>query len=74
MTWAEDEGHDEQTTEYVTINCSMLEPREKAIEITDDGVNSFWIPRSQIKNIEELDDMTMNLTIPEWLAIDKGLI
>lgn len=40
-----------------------------------DGAD-YWIPRSQVdesSEIEELGDEG-NLTIPEWLAVDRGLV
>lgn len=41
---------------------------EKAVQFFD-GSKTVWLPRSQI---EINDDGTV--TMPEWLAMDKGLI
>jgi hypothetical protein len=48
-----------------------------AILVSDDGDedNAVWLPRSQIeydRNAAVGDEITM--TMPEWLAEDKGLI
>lgn len=62
----------------VDIACEIVSKREKAIAVADgttetvDGaerVKWFWLPRSQI---EVNDDGTV--TMPEWLATEKGLI
>jgi len=40
-----------------------------------DGDNEIWIPKSLVKELRRIgkgDDY--EFTIPEWLAIDKGII
>jgi hypothetical protein len=42
---------------------------------TEQGV--AWIPRSQISDFcgsEDLDQSTESIFVPEWLAIEKGLV
>lgn len=39
------------------------------LDVGDDA-ERVWIPKSQVR---ELDVEGCNLTIPEWLAIEKGL-
>ena len=36
-----------------------------------DGDDEHWIPKSQVDSFSKQDG---TITIPEWLAIDKGLI
>jgi hypothetical protein len=45
---------------------------DKAI-LVDDGKVSVWLPLSQVE-VEEYRDGTYTVTLPEWLAKDKGLI
>jgi hypothetical protein len=47
---------------------------EKAILISDTGdkKDAVWVPKSQVE-IED-DGQTITVTMPEWLAKDKGLI
>lgn len=57
----------------VTINCRIVHTTEKAVKI-DDGKNFAWVPKSAIEEEDELDASTKSITIPEWMAKEKGLI
>lgn len=63
----------------VEISCIVLvvSPSGKAILINDGGDKNHWIPTSQIK-APDVDDLQKGfegeITIPEWLAKEKGLI
>lgn len=48
---------------------------EKAILVSDDGDkdHAVWVPKLHIE-IEPVGPNTVELTMPEWLALDKGLI
>ena len=48
---------------------------DRAIRVSDDGEdrNAVWLPKSQIE-IGELKAGYVEVTLPEWLAIDKGLV
>lgn len=39
-----------------------------------DGANEIWIPKSQIKHMEQAGDKDFEIHIPEWLAIKKEII
>lgn len=52
----------------VDIDGEIRVRTEKAIQFYD-GATTVWLPLSQI---EINDDDTV--TMPEWLALDKGLI
>jgi hypothetical protein len=64
--------HDERARRSDLIDCAVQVHHEtaKAWLVSDDGVRegAIWIPKSQA----ELADGV--LTLPEWLAKDKGLI
>lgn len=66
----------------IDIACKLVQEREKAIAIADgtmeqraDGerLKWFWLPRSQI-TIERDEGDDIVVTMPEWLALEKGLI
>jgi hypothetical protein len=57
-----------QGNDIVDIACSIEAQTERAVRIYDGSIY-VWLPRSQI---EIYDDGT--IAMPEWLAMDKGLI
>lgn len=54
--------------DLVDISGEIRAHTEKGLQFFD-GDKTVWLPRSQI---EVNDDGT--ITMPEWLAIEKGLI
>jgi len=52
---------------------------DKAIKVTDGILDAsgerteIWLPKSQVE-ITNNPDKTVDITMPEWLAIDKGLV
>lgn len=52
----------------IDIACKILNETDKAIRI-DDGTKKEWLPKSQIE-----DNKDGTVTMPEWLAIEKGFI
>jgi len=64
--------------EEVEISCSFLRATARAVLI-EDGNDEVWIPRSQIidsdKDIDSLErEDEFTITIPQWLADEKGLV
>jgi len=55
-------------SDLVDIPCEIRAQTAKAVQVYD-GKTTVWLPRSQI---EIGDDGT--IAMPEWLALDKGLI
>lgn len=55
--------------------CATIEwETDKAYKLSD-GVETFWIPKSQVEEKRRVGyDGGFEFTIPEWLAIDKGII
>lgn len=39
-----------------------------------DGVNDIWIPKSLTISVEHIKDNNYSIEIPEWVALDKGII
>ena len=56
----------------VEIYVEIKRETELAILATD-GVSEFWLPNSQIK-IERKKHPDAEITLPEWLAIEKEII
>jgi len=61
--------------EIVEIDLEILFETEKAVSVTDGDVKC-WIAKSLIENYD--DDWekgnTETMEIPEWVALEKGLI
>lgn len=71
-------GSDTARSDLIDIACTVRRQTEKAVAVVDGTENMdlgdgkeklFWLPKSQI---EINDDGTV--TMPEWLAMEKGLI
>lgn len=60
---------------FIEIACKKLGETENALRIYDGG-QSVWIPKSQIEETDHDFDTKGEGTImlPEWLAIEKGLV
>lgn len=64
------------TSDLIDLTLSLREQRPKAIAVVDPGKPAskwIWLPRSQIE-IEVKAGAVVVVTLPEWLAKDKGLI
>ena len=62
----------------IEIACEVRLVTDAAIKIYD-GAREAWIPKSQVSDwTDGPDDApgvgTTSIFIPEWLAIDKGLV
>jgi hypothetical protein len=54
--------------ELVDIDCEIRHQTDLAYLI-DDGDRKVWVPKSQVEN-----NMDGTVTMPFWLARDKGLV
>lgn len=65
--------------ELVDICLKLVGETDKAIKVTEDIKNDFgerkeyWLPKSQVE-VENNKDGTVIVTMPVWLAKDKGLV
>ena len=58
----------------VEITVDIIKRTPMAV-LVDDGDVQEWIPLSLIdEEIDEDDNIAVEISIPEWLAIDKGFI
>ena len=46
----------------------------KGAYLLTDGAEELWIPKSQVIEMENKGGGNYRFEIPEWLAIDKGVI
>lgn len=57
-------------SDLVDIACIIKIERDKAYLIDHGGKESVWVPKS----LCSYDDTDKAMTMPEWLAKEKGLI
>ena len=64
-------------SDVVDVEMYLIAQTERAILVNEDENNSgqgVWLPKSKV----EFDDVTpgtvTTVTLPEWLALEKGLI
>ncbi len=62
-------------SDLVDLTMQRHAETEKAILVSDDGErdHAVWLPKSRIE-IEKKDRAVVVVTLPEWLAIEKGLV
>lgn len=59
-----------KNAELADIDCEIIAQTEKAYKIDVGRDEAVWIPKSQCQWDKDAKQMTM----PVWLAIDKGLV
>ena len=66
---------------FVDLDLHILHETENAIKVTQDPLDidiiDIWLPKSQIEICPEYDpeyDDEAEVSVPEWLAIEKGLL
>ena len=57
-------------SDLVDIACEITAETEKAFKIDHGGEEECWVPKSQC----EWDATVKTMTMPEWLALDKGIL
>lgn len=57
----------------VEIEIEVLGQTDKALRVSNGKVEA-WVPKSQISDECEENGKTTSIFIPEWLAVDKGLV
>ena len=60
----------------VEVDVEEIRRTDAAILVRDADDKQIWLPLSQVVILEEdfLPGGSMKLLIPEWLAIEKGLV
>ena len=62
-------------SDLIDLGVELHHRTDRAVLVSDDGDRdkAVWLPLSQIE-IEQMEGATYTVTLPEWLAKDKGLI
>ncbi|SDQ98658.1 hypothetical protein SAMN05519103_00314 [Rhizobiales bacterium GAS113] len=62
-------------SDLIDVTVQLHHETEKAILVSDDGDRhkAVWLPHSQIE-VERKERGVIIVTMPECLAIDKGLV
>lgn len=62
-------------SDIIEIDVQVLHETEKAVLVTDSvPEKGVWLPRSKIEIEPTGIGGIHTVTLPEWLALDKGLI
>lgn len=61
--------HSSGGSDIIDIACEIRAETEHAVLISD-GTIEVWLPKSQV----EIDREDGTVAMPEWLAIERGLI
>ena len=63
------------SNEITDLTVKVYAQTEKALQVSIDEDTKVWLPRSQIEHLGEAEESGLvDLSIPEWLALEKGLI
>lgn len=66
------------TDDLVEVNVLYIANDEERVRVEDADGNKLWLPKSEIsdgwegEHVDQFDMLT--LTIPQWLAVDRGLV
>lgn len=62
--------------EVVDVACQQHHETEKAYLVSDSGDrdDAVWLPKSQVERGDAKGGGVYLFTMPEWLAVDKGLV
>lgn len=61
--------------EKIEIMAEVKRETDRAFLLSDDGVTSQWVPKSQVDHSPDPQPGdTIVFEMPEWLAIEKGFV
>lgn len=62
-------------SDLIDLSVQLHHETDKAVLVSDDGNKdkAVWLPLSQIE-IERTNGGVVTVTLPEWLATEKGLV
>lgn len=61
-------------TKLIDITVIICHHTDRAVYADFGGKEPVWLPLSQIEISPNEDNSTHTLTLPEWLAREKGMI
>lgn len=61
-------------SEYVEVEVTVTQETPGAIKVV--GTSTAWLPKSQLRDqVDQVpSDGPVTIEVPEWLAIEKGLV
>lgn len=63
------------SNKQVEIDCAVVRSTAAAVCIDVGGKDNIWVPKSIISDYTgESVDTADSIFIPEWIAIEKGLV
>lgn len=60
-------------SDIIDIECMILSETTMAVNVDHGGDKACWLPKSQIE-IELLGKGKATITLPQWLAEEKGIV
>jgi len=54
--------------------CGEIKNESDLAYMVYDGDSITWIPKSQVMKLKPVKNSDFIITIPEWLAIEKGIV
>ena len=63
-------------SDLVDVACCRHAETDQAILVSDDDnrADAVWLPKSQVEIESDNYKNFITVTMPEWLALEKGLI
>ena len=61
-------------SDLIDITVIVKHKTALAVLVDHGGKEPVWIPLSQIEIEPNKDGKTYTITMPEWMAVDKGLV
>lgn len=61
------------TNHNLTDIACEIKHQTAAAYLINDGLKEVWLPKS-LTEVNDEDPKNFSVTIPEWLAMEKGLI
>ena len=63
-------------SDLTDISCFFHHETDRAILVSDDGdeAKAVWVPKSQVEVCQTDDPRIVTVTLPEWLAQQRGLM
>lgn len=63
-------------TRLTDITVQLHQETQRAILVSDDGdlEKTVWLPKSQVEFAEKPGSDVIEVTLPEWLAIERKLV
>lgn len=72
-SWYQDEDEQKERNAPVTFYAELKWETKKAY-LCYDGAEEFWIPKSQVIDKKDMGKGDFEITIPRWLADEKGVL